>query len=207
MTIDKLQNILRFQSEQRKMMDEWGQKRSFWLKALRIDVVTAHNFFKKEIDEFAKDISSFFKTHITVLCIFLAFIVILLILFIYHFAFQRNSVLILMGLVLQALGGGYILYGFIFPIKGLRPHNGTNPISRGSMNMPVYIDPANVNKAFKDIVALINENAKARQTFEITFSKDQIIKSKLELRKWIAQAVGFFIMVLGILIQILGLII
>ena len=73
--------------------------------------------------------------------------------------------------------------------------------------MPVYIDPANVNEAFKDIVALINENAKARQTFEITFLKDQILKSKLELRKLIAQAVGFFVMVLGISLQILGLII
>jgi hypothetical protein len=207
MTIDKLQNILRFQSEQRKMVDEWGQKHSFWLKALRIDAVTAHNFFKKEIDEFAKDISSFFKTHITVLCIFLASIALLLIFLISYLSFPKNTVLMLIGLIVQALGGGYIIYGFIFPIKGLRPHNGANTISRGSINMGVYIDPANVNKAFKDIVELINKNAKARQKFEIAFSKDQIIKSKLELRKLIAQAVGFFVMVLGISLQILGLII
>lgn len=207
MTIEQLQNILKFQGEQRKTIEEWGQKRSFWLKALRIDVVMAHNFFKKDIDEFAKDISSFFKIHITVLCIFLAFVALLLIFLIYYLSFPKNTVLMLTGLIVQALGGGYIIYGFVFPIKGLRPHDETNPVSRGTMNMPVYIDPANVDKAFKNIVALINENAKARQKFEISFSKDQINKSKLEFRKWIAQAVGFFIMVLGILLQILGLII
>jgi len=124
-----------------------------------------------------------------------------------YLIFPNNTVLMLTGLIVQALGGGYIIYGFIFPIKGLRPHDGANPVSRGTINMPVYIDPANVNEAFKDIVALINENAKARQTFEITFLKDQILKSKLELRKLIAQAVGFFVMVLGISLQILGLII
>lgn len=61
MTIEQLRNIFGSQSEQRKMIDEWGQKRSFWLKVLRIDSLTAHNFFKNEIDECAKDISSFFQ--------------------------------------------------------------------------------------------------------------------------------------------------
>ena len=207
MTIEQLQNILRFQSEQRRTIDEWGQKQSFWLKVLRIDTVTAHNFFKKEIDDFAKDTTSFFRTHITVSCIFIVFIITLPVLLISHFGFARNTVLMLIGLFLQALGGGYIIYGFIFPVKGLRHQMESNPMDRDNMTRQVFIDPRNIAKTFEDIVTILNTNAKAMQLFQISLSKDQIIRSKLEFRKWIAQAVGFLIMVLGILLQILGLII
>ena len=206
MTIEQLQNILGFQSEQRRTIDGWGQKQSFWLKVLRIDTVTAHNFFEKEIDDFAKDTTSFLRIHIATLCILIVLIGLSLIVLIYSFGFSKNYTLSLIGLVLQALGGGYILYGFIFPFKGLRPQGEANPIDRGSMTRRISIDPRNSEKALSDIVELINENAKARQTFEIRFSKDQIIRSKFEFRRWIAQGVGFFIMVLGIFLQILGLI-
>jgi len=207
MTIEQLQNILKFQGEQRKTIEEWDQKRSFWLKVLRIDTVTAHNFFKKEIDDFAKDTTSFFRTHITVSCIFIVFIIALLVLLISHFGFARNTVLMLIGLFLQALGGGYIIYGFIFPVRGLRRQMESNPRDRDNMARWVSIDPRNIANSFKDIIEILNTNAKAMQLFQITLSKEQIIKSKLEFRRWIAQAVGFFIMVLGIFLQILGLII
>jgi hypothetical protein len=206
-TIENLQNILKFQSNQRKTIEEWGQKRSFWLKVLRIDTVTAHNFFKKEIDDFAKDTTSFFRTHITVSCIFIVFIITLLVLLISHFGFARNTVLMLIGLFLQALGGGYIIYGFIFPVKGLRRQMESNPMDRDIMTRQVFIDSTNIAKTFEDIVTILNTNAKAMRLFQITLSKDQIIRSKLEFRRWIAQEVGFFIMVLGIFLQILGLII
>jgi hypothetical protein len=113
----------------------------------------------------------------------------------------------LVGLGLQAMGGGYIMYGFIFPVKGLRREMEPNPMDRDNMTRRVSIDPRNVANSFKDIVEILNTNAKAMQLFQITLSKDQIIRSKLELRRWIAQGVGFFIMVLGIFLQILGLII
>jgi hypothetical protein len=207
MTIEQLQNILKFQGEQRKTIEGWGQKRSFWLKVLRIDTVTAHNFFKKEIDDFAKDTTSFFRTHITVSCIFSVFIITLLVLLISHFGFARNTVLMLIGLFLQALGGGYIIYGFIFPVKGLRRQMESNPTDRDNMTRQVFIDPRNIAKTFEDIVTILNTNAKAMQLFQINLSKDQIIRSKLEFRRWIAQALGFFIMIFGIFLQILGLII
>lgn len=207
MTIEQLRNILGTQSEQRKTIDEWGQKRSFWLKLLRIDTGTAYNFFKKEIDDFTKDITSFFRAHIAVLCILIALTILSLIVLICSFGFQKNNVLILIGLVLQALGGGYILCGFIFPIKGLRPQSEPHPVGQGNIIKQVFINPKDTERSFKDIVEIINENANAMKMFQIKFSKDQIIRSKLELRKWIAQGVCFFIMVVGILLQILGLII
>jgi hypothetical protein len=207
MTIEKLQNILKFQGEQRKTIEEWGQKRSFWLKVLRIDPMTAHNLFRKEIDDFAEDTTSFFRTHIIVSSLFIVFIIALLVLLVSRFGFARNSVLMLIGLVLQALGGGYIMYGFIFPVKGLRREMEPNPMDRDNMTRRIFIDPRNIAKSFQDIVEISNTNTKAMQLFQITLSKDQIIRSKLEFRRWIAQGVGFFIMVLGIFLQILGLII
>lgn len=161
MTIEQLQNILKFQGGQRKTIEEWGQKRSFWLKVLRIDPITAHNSFKKEIDEFAQDTSSFFRTHIAVLSIFIVFIITLLVFLISHFGFARNSVLMLIGLVLQALGGGYIMYGFIFPVKGLRRQMESNPMDRDNMTRRIFIDPRNIAKNFQDIVEILNTNTKA----------------------------------------------
>lgn len=207
MTTEQLQNILCFQSEQRNAMNEWGQKRSYWLKLLRIDAVTAYNLFKKEIDEVATDVASFIRIHMAALCILIVLTTLSVIVVIYSFGFSKNNAFPLIGLVLQALGGGYILYGFIFPVKGLRPQKEPSPVGRGSTIERVLINPANIEQSFKNIIEILNKNANAMQMFQTTFLKDQIIRSKFEFRKWIAQAVGFLIMILGILLQILGLII